>query len=396
MIMDIYHGLSDRACSRAWVEIDLNNLRHNIALIRTLLQPGTDIIAVVKADAYGHRAKIIAPCLQDMGITYFAVATLDEAIELRDAGITGSILILGHTDPLFINELLEYRITQTVIDKEHGLLLDRAAGSLGQILDVHLKIDSGMHRLGIDARQPAEAAGMFDLKNLNFTGIYTHLAATDSVAEEDIAYTYKQINAFNELIGTLKTMGIQVPMTHMQNSYGLLNYPEVICDSVRVGAILYGMGCKEPSKSHVVIDLRPVLSLRARIATIRTLPQGECFGYGMMFRAERETRIAILPLGYVEGLPRKLACGKGSAIVNGVRVPIAGIVCMDQLALDVTDVPGVKTGDTATFIGKDGGEEIGIVDVANAAETLHVEIYCRTGKRIATVVLGETLYGSTQ
>lgn len=389
MIMGTYYGLSERSCSRAWIEINLQNLRHNIRLIRTLLQPGSDIIAVVKADAYGHRAKIIAPCLQDMGIDSFAVATLDEAIELRESGITGTILILGHTDPIFIQELLEHKITQTVIDKAHGLQLDAAAAQRGRKLDVHLKIDSGMHRLGIDTRQPEEAAALLALKNLNYTGIYTHLAATDSIAPEDIAYTHGQIESFQAMIGTLKEMGIQVPRTHMQNSYGLLNYPDVICDSVRVGAILYGMGCKEPQKSNVVIDLRPVLSLRAKIATVRTLAEGECFGYGMMFRATRESRIAILPLGYVEGLPRKLACGKGTALVNGRRVPIAGLVCMDQLALDVTDVPGTIPGDVATFIGRDGEEEIGIVDVAVAAETLHVEIYCRLGRRVATVVIDE-------
>lgn len=389
MIMDTYYGLSERGCSRAWIEIDLQNLRHNIRLIRTLLQPGSDIIAVVKADAYGHRAKIIAPCLQEMGIDSFAVATLDEAIELRASGIMGTILILGHTDPIFIQELLQHKITQTVIDKTHGLQLDAAAAQTGQKLDVHLKIDSGMHRLGIDTRQPEEAAGLLALKNLNYTGIYTHLATTDSIAPEDIAYTHGQIEAFQTMIGTLKEMGIPVPRTHMQNSYGLLNYPDVICDSVRVGAILYGMGCKEPHKSNVVIDLRPVLSLRARIATIRTLAKGECFGYGMMFQAEKESRIAILPLGYVEGLPRKLACGKGTAIVNGRRVPIAGLVCMDQLALDVTDVPDAKPGDVATFIGRDGEEELGIVEVAAAAETLHVEIYCRLGQRVATVIIDE-------
>ncbi|HPF19445.1 MAG: alanine racemase [Eubacteriales bacterium] len=390
MFMDTSHGLTaERACSRAWIEINLKNLRHNIALLRTFLQPNSNIIAVAKADAYGHKANIVVPCMQEMGIRSFAVATLGEAIELREAGITGTILILGHTDPLFLRELLEYRITQTVIDKAHGIQLDAAAAQAGQIPEVHLKIDSGMHRLGIDTRQPEDAAAMFALENLNITGIYTHLAATDSIAGEDIAYTRRQIDAFNGLLRTLQGMNIQIPLTHMQNSYGLLNYPDVCCDSVRIGASLYGMGSKEPHKSNVIIDLRPVLSLRARIVMIRTLEKGECFGYGMMFRADRKSRIAILPLGYVEGLPRKLACGRGTALVHGRRVPFAGLVCMDQLALDVTDVPDAKPGDTVTLIGRDGEEEIGIVDVAEAAETLHVEILCRIGQRVATVVIDE-------
>lgn len=389
MIADTYYGLSERACSRAWLEIDLKSLRHNVNLIRSLLRPGSGMIAVVKADAYGHRAKIVAPCIQEMGVHSFAVATLNEAIELREAGITGSILILGHTDPLFLPELLQYHITQTLVDKEHALLLDQAAGKAGRILETHLKIDSGMHRLGIDAREPAQAAGLFALKNLKITGVYTHLASTDSIAPEDIDYTHKQIEAFYGLIRNLKELGVQVPMTHMQNTYGLINYPGVVCDNVRVGGMLYGMGNREPQKSSVVLDLRPVLSLRARITTTRTLDIGECFGYGMMFKAARPSRIAILPLGYTEGLPRKLACGRGSALIKGQRVPIAGLICMDQLALDVTDVPEVKTGDVATLIGWDGGVENEIVAMANAAETLHAEIYCRLGRRLATVVIDD-------
>ncbi len=389
MMMDTYHGLSERACSRAWIELDLKSLRHNVGLIRSLLRPGTGLIAVVKSDALGHKARIVAPCMQELGVDFFAVATLNEAIELREAGITGSILILGHTDPMFLPELLEYRITQTLIDQDHALLLDRAAAKAGRRPEAHLKIDTGMHRLGIDARTPAEAAGMFALKNLNITGVYTHLAATDSIAPQDIAYTEMQIDAFYKLIHALKERGVRVPLTHMQNTYGLINYPDITCDRVRVGAMLYGMGSREPQKSSVVLDLRPVLSLRAKITTTRTLAEGECFGYGMMFRAERKSRIAILPLGYTEGIPRKLACGKGTAIVKGIRVPIAGLVCMDQLALDVTEVPQVNAGDVATFIGRDGDLENEIVDVANAAETLHAEIYCRLGRRLSTVVIDD-------
>jgi serine/alanine racemase len=384
---NIYYGLSERACSRTWIELDLDALRHNVRTIRSLLQPGTDIIAVVKSDAYGHRASITAPCLEDMGITKFAVAALDEAIELREAGIKGEILILGYTDPLFATELMQYGIAQTVIDRRHGLLLNQAAAALGHKLDVHLKIDTGMHRLGIDARNPEEAAEMLALEYLNYRGIYSHFASTDSIAPDDIAYTRMQAGRFFDLIEKLRSMGVEVPMTHLQNTYGLINYRDIACDCVRVGAMLFGMGNREPQKSSIVHDLRPLISLRSKIATIRTLQKGECFGYGTMFCAQRESRIAVMPLGYWEGMSRKLACGRGEAIVKGIRVPFAGLVCMDQLGLDITDVPGAEPGDIATFIGKDGGEEIEIVHAATAAETLHAEVYCRTGRRTDLVVL---------
>lgn len=383
----VHRGLSARACSRTWIELDLDALRHNVRTIQSLLQPCTDLIAVVKSDAYGHKAAIVAPCLQDMGVTKFAVASLDEAIELREAGIKGEVLILGYTDPLFTPELLHHRISQTVIDRTHGLQLSRTACALGQTLDVHLKIDTGMHRLGIDARNVEETAEMLALPNLNYRGIYTHFASTDSVAEKDIAYTRMQAGRYFSLVEKLKSMGIDVPPTHMQNTYGLINYPDLVCGSVRVGAMLFGMGNREPEKSHVVHDLRPILSLRSKIALIRTLEEGECFGYSTMFCAKRKSRIAVMPLGYWEGMSRKLACGKGEALVHGTRVPFAGLVCMDQLGLDITDVPGAKPGDTATLIGRDGEEEIEIVCAANAAETLHAEVYCRIGRRTDTVVL---------
>ena len=384
---NIYYGLSDRACARTWVELDLDALRHNVRTIRSLLQPNTDIIAVVKSDAYGHRAGIMAPCLEQEGISMFAVASLDEAIELREIGIKGHILILGYTNPLFLPELMQYRINQTVVDREHGIRLNREASKHGKVLGVHLKIDTGMHRLGIDARRPTEVAEILALPHLQFNGIYSHFASTDSIAEDDIAYTRMQADRYFHLIDTLNNKGVSVPMTHLQNTYGLINYPDIRCDRVRVGAMLFGMGHREPQKSHIVHDLRPVLSLRSKIVLIRTLQEGECFGYGTMFRSERESRIAMMPIGYFEGISRKLACGRGQALVHGKRVPIAGLVCMDQLGLDVTDVPGVQPGDIATFIGKDGSEEIEIVQAANAAETLHAEVYCRLGKRTDAVVL---------
>ena len=346
---------------RAWIELDLAALRHNVEALRKRLPPGCGLMPAVKANAYGHGAATVAGTCQELGIGAFCVAALEEGIELREHGINGTILVLGWTDPRNAPLLFEYRLTQTVMDLSYAKELDRQ----GVPVEVHIKIDTGMHRLGISWQRPEEMAQVFPCGNLHITGAFTHLCA-DSMAAE-------QGRRFYQAVNWLRERGFSVPKAHLLASEGLLRHPELGGDYARVGIALYGIGAQE---------LKPVLSLKARVAQVRQVPAGEGAGYGLEFRARRPSRIAALTIGYGDGLPRSLSRGAGSVLLHGKRAPIAGMVCMDQTLVDVTDIPQVSPGDTAVLIGKSGGQEILAADLAAWAGTIPNEILSRLGQRL--------------
>lgn len=366
---------------RAWIEIDYNNLKHNVKILKKAMPTDCELMAVVKADAYGHGAFEISTYINKIGIKAFAVATIDEGIELRRYGILGEILILGYTNPTRAEELHKFDLTQTVIDLNYANRLNRQQVDI----KVHIKIDTGMHRLGFEASNVSGVLRAFKAKNLSVCGIYTHLCVSDSLLADDIDYTNMQIERFYKLLDLLTQRGIKLPKIHIQSSYGFLNYPELKCNYVRAGVSLYGVLSSQNDRTKLQLDLRPVLSLKSQIVLIRRIQSGESVGYDRTFISDRESMIAILPIGYADGLPRNLSSGKGEAIIHGHRVPIIGRICMDQLAVDITDIPDVLVGDIVTLIGKDGNNELLASNLADNSDSITNELLSQMGSRLQII-----------
>ncbi|MCL2124539.1 MAG: alanine racemase [Oscillospiraceae bacterium] len=408
----------ERNNRRAWVEIDLDALAKNAELVRSRLPRGCELMAVVKADAYGHGAEPVAARLQDEGVSTFAVATVDEGLSLRKSGIIGEIFVLGYTHPGSAALLKEHDFVQLIFDGAHAAALDAA----GYAIRVHISIDTGMHREGIGAANISEIESVFKCANLSVEGVGTHLASADSLAADDVMFTNGQVERFYETVDVLKGRGYDVGKLHIQASYGMLNHPGIECDYIRSGIGLYGV------KSHdgdvaVRLPLVPVLSLRAIVAQVREIGSGESVSYGRIFTASRPTRLATICIGYADGVPRHMSGNGGEVIIRGVRAPIVGRVCMDMLMADVTDIGLVATGDVsgagagadvggddagavggtslvagdfagvglvaagdvATLIGRDGNDVIRCEDFARASGTISNEILCRLGSRLPRI-----------
>jgi len=365
---------------RAWIELDREALRHNAAYLSSLLPPGCALMPAVKANAYGHGAVLIARELNALGVEAFCVASAAEGAELRENGVRGDILVLGYTHPACFPMLEEYRLAQTVLDCAYARELAR----YGRPLEVQVKLDTGMHRIGERCEHLRELQAIFAVPNLRVTGVYTHLCAGGTDAGR--AFTLAQGRAFHDTVERLRARGCIIPKVHILASSGLLRYPELGGDYARVGIALYGTLETRADLEKYGGGLRPALALKARITVVKQVFRGEGAGYALQFRAARDTRLAVAAIGYGDGLPGALGCGAGAALVNGVRAPIAGQVCMDQVLLDVTDVPRVSPGDTAVFIGRDGGDEITAADIAEQAGTITNEILSRLGARLERVM----------
>lgn len=371
------------APERAWLEIDLEHLRHNVQEIRRVLSPGCDLMAVVKANAYGHGAVEVARELNKVGVRAFAVATVQEGVRLRQHGIEGDILVLGYTHHERFPDLARYGLIQTIVDAGYAGHLNR----LGCPVRVHVKVDTGMHRLGISYDQVECIHRIYACENLVVEGIYTHLCASDNLSAPDVAFTHEQIRRFQRTVEVIRRLGYRPGKIHAQSSYGLLNYPELGYDYARVGIALYGVLSGLDDHTQASLDLRPVLSLKARVAAVREIAPGETVGYNRSFRAGHSTRIAVVTIGYADGVPRNLSCGKGHVLVNGTRTVTVGWICMDQMTIDISAIPDVKPGDIVTLIGQDGAERISAEQMAANAGTITNELLSRLGARPARVYL---------
>lgn len=372
-----------RNTERAWIEINLENLEHNARVLQKAMPQKCKLMAVVKTRAYGHGAAQISSHLNKIGIEAFAVATIDEGIELRKHGIRGEILILGYTSIYRASELKKYDLMQTLIDFDYAFALNEQ----NVVIKTHIKIDTGMHRLGIDSNDFSKIRQIFSMKNIEVCGIYTHLCCSESLEPDDVTYTRKQIRCFYDVIDALKNNNITVPKIHIQSSYGLLNYPALACDYVRAGIALYGVLSSPNHKSNLKLDLRPVLSLKTRVILIRQICKGDSVGYDRKYRADRDSRIAVLPIGYGDGFPRNLSCQNGKVYLNGRYVPIVGQICMDQLAIDVTNVNHVSPGDVAILIGTDNNTQISASVVSDCSDSISNELLCRMGERLPVVIV---------
>lgn len=370
--------------SRAWIELDLDALRQNVALLQKCVPDGCRLMPAVKANAYGHGAIPIARELNRLGIDCFCVACAAEGIELRRAGITGEILILGYTHPTEFPLLRRYRLTQTVTDYAYAEKMQQS----GIRLHVHIAVDTGMHRLGIRCEDIEQIAAVYQMKNLLVDGIFTHLSACDSAAPDCHAFTESQILAFRQVVKALSQEGISCKGIHLLSSYGMLNYPEAAESYVRPGIALYGLFSTEDDTRnlHELCPLKPVLSLKARVASVRALYAGESVGYGLAFTADHDMQVAVLSIGYADGLPRELSCGNGSVLIDGQRAPIVGRICMDQTLVDVSQLSDVKQGDTAVLIGVSGSEQITAGELAGKCHTIANELLSRLGSRLERIM----------
>ena len=368
--------------SRAWVEVDSATLLDNARRLEEFMPESTHLMAVLKADAYGHGAVRSALELNRIGVNAFAVACCAEGVELRRAGVRGLILILGYTDVNEWRTLARYRLTQCGVDAAYVHELSAAAK---RTVSVHLKVDTGMHRLGESWEHVDDIAGCYSLPHVRVTGMFTHLCVSDSLSEGDVGFSNTQLERFFSLAGELERRGINPGELHTQSSYGIVNYPDRRCAYGRAGVALYGVKSDEHDGVKAWPELAPALSLKARIGLVREVPAGDSVGYGREFVAERPSKLAVLPIGYGDGVFRCAMHGGAEALVRGVRCPIVARICMDQLCLDVTDVPGVTRGDVATFIGRDGSEQISCEEFAARCGTITNEVLSRLGKRLPKV-----------
>ncbi len=366
---------------RAWIELNLDNLAYNVNALQKVMPEKSTLMAVVKTQAYGHGAFQIATSLNQMGVKAFAVATIDEGIQLRRYGICGEILILGYTNPNRAKELKKYDLMQTLIDFKYAKALNRQKIAV----KAHIKIDTGMNRLGVSFDNINEVKMIFSMKYIKVCGIYTHLCCADTLLPEDVEFSENQIDNFYYLIDKLKERGVQIPKVHIQSSYGLLNYPQLACDYVRIGIALYGVLSKSDKNTRVKLDLRPVLSLKARVVLIRSVSKQDTVSYGRSFQAKRDSLIAIVSIGYGDGVPRELSCQKGGVLIRGQYAPIVGRICMDQLAVDITEIEDVSVGNVATLIGFDT-IDISAPNVAEHFDSISNELLCRMGTRLPIII----------
>lgn len=364
---------------RVWADVSLENIVHNYKEVKRIVGKNTKVMAVVKADAYGHGAVAVSRSLEDAGVDKFAVASLQEAVKLRSSGIRTPIMILGCTSPSQTGELLHHSITQTVFSIDAAREFSQAALRLGGRLKVHIKVDTGMSRLGFVASNPHElelAAEVCTLKGLEVEGIFTHFATSEVPGD---SFQTEQLELFNNFCNELSSRGIHIPIKHSANSGAIINIPESHMDMVRPGIVLYGL---YPGKNLTDrINLKPAMQVHSKVAQIHRLPGPVTVSYGRKFSSESELKTATVTMGYADGLFRTLS-GKMDVLIRGKRVPQIGSICMDMSVIDVSSVSDVEEGDTVTLIGMDGNESICADELADLAGTVSYEIICALSGRV--------------
>ncbi|EGD46399.1 alanine racemase [Ruminiclostridium papyrosolvens DSM 2782] len=366
--------------NRAWAEISLDNIAHNIREIRRITGKNAEIMGVVKADAYGHGVMEVAKTLLENGASRFAVSMLDEAIQLRREGIEVPILILGYTDPRRANEIIENDVTQSVFSHDLAQALSDEAVRQGKKVKIHIKIDTGMSRIGFLPGYSAvkNVVEISRLPNIIIEGLFTHFATAD---EKNREYTNTQFERFMSICCELQRIGIHIPVKHCANSAAIIEYPEMHLDMVRPGIILYGMYPSD-DVNKAKIDLKPAMTLKANVIMVKEVEKNTSISYGRIFTTGRTSKIATIPIGYADGFNRMLS-NKGKVLINGEFAPVVGRVCMDQCMVDITDIgSNVEVGDEVVLIGAQGQNNITAEDVAQTIGMINYELVCIVGKRI--------------
>lgn len=369
---------------RTWAEVSLGNIEHNYKAIRAVLPENTKFLGVVKANAYGHGAVEVAKRLEGCGADYLAIACLDEALELRENGVELPILILGHTPPEYAKSLIENRLTQTVSNAAKAAEYSAAAEKLGETLKIHIKLDTGMSRLGYLC-----AGAYFDegvknvvntcrMPNLDVEGIYTHFAVADCTDADSVSYTKKQFELFMRVINAAQQAGnVSFRIKHCANSGAVINHPEMMLDMVRPGFLLYGYGDEEGR-----LGLKPAMRMVSTVSTIKYYEPGTCVSYGRRFVTEKRTRMGVVAAGYADGLPYASA-GKCSFYSEGQLIPQCGSICMDMCMADLSAAPEVGVGSRVELF----GENASLKKLAAAAGTIPYELLCSVTQRVPRVYI---------
>lgn len=375
----------DWLCQRAWVEVNLNALSHNVREIKRLISSETDLMAVVKADAYGHGAVSVAQTVLKAGASWLGVATIPEGIELRQAGITAPIVVLGATyTPEQICAIAQWQLQPTVCTPQQALVFSEILSDTDWVVPVHIKLDTGMSRLGAPWQQAAEFVKLIQgLPNLTIASIYSHLATADSL---DQTVMRQQHARFQQAIRTIAQIQPKMPRLHFANSAATLTDPGLHYDMVRVGLGLYGL-YPAPHLRHTC-HLKPLMQIKARVTQVKTIEAGTGVSYGYRFIADRPLRIAVVGIGYADGVPRLLS-SKMQVLIRGQQVRQLGAITMDQMMIDVSTVPNVQAGEVVTLLGRDGDYEITADDWANAIGTISWEILCGFKHRLPRVTVDQ-------
>lgn len=360
---------------RTWAEINLQNLKHNFQQVRVLVGENVGILSIVKADAYGHGAVEVSKALVEAGTEMLGVATVEEALQLREYGVEVPILLLGGLRPEEVKDAVEFDLTPFLFSIEVAEALDNESAKADKKTLYHLKFDTGMTRLGVRNEDSKEFLGeLTKFEHIEMEGVLTHLS--NAFADED-ENTYNQIAALNEIVGLVKQKGFDPPYVHAANSAALQKYPESIYNLVRPGIMLYGSG------NYSGMDLRPVMKLKSRIIQLSRVPKGTPISYGGKFVTDRPSVIATIPVGYADGYTRNLS-SKGMVSIKGVLAPVRGDVCMDFIMADVTYIEGVSVGDEVVLF---GDELVSVIDLAQMAGTISYELLSHTGKRVPRIYI---------
>lgn len=366
---------------RVHANIDLDAIYKNVSNAKALLKPGTKLMAVIKADAYGHGAKQVAETIDSI-VDAYGVAILEEGIELRKAGIDKPILILGFTPEPLYEAMIKYDISTTVFQLDMAEKISAAAGRLGKQAKIHIALDTGMSRIGF--KQDEESLEVIKkiakLPYISIEGCFTHFARMD---EEDKTKSMIQFKKYMDFVEKIEGCGIELPIKHVSNSAGIIEKQEVNLDMVRDGICVYGLYPSDEVNKES-LELTPAMEIKSYVSFVKELEPGVEIGYGGTYTTERETRVATIPVGYADGYPRALS-NKGHVLINGMSAPILGRVCMDQFMVDVTDIDNVEEGTMVTLVGRDGDENISIEEISEMSYSFNYEFVCDVGKRIPRV-----------
>lgn len=363
--------------------VSLDAIAHNFAEMKKNIAEGTQIVAVIKADGYGHGAEAIARLIEDYDYIWgFAVATPEEALQLRTFGVKKPILILGIVFEEYYTEMIAKEIRLTVCTYEMAQELSEEAKRQGRNVHIHIGLDTGMSRIGFADRQEsvAQIKKIKELPNVEIEGMFTHFARAD---ETDRSPAMDQLKRYLNFAKLLEDAGVQIPMKHCSNSAGIIRIPEANLNAVRAGITIYGMyPSNEVERDN--LKLIPAMELKSHIAYVKTLEPGAAISYGGTFTVKKEMRVATIPVGYADGYPRSLS-NKGWVLIHGKKAPILGRVCMDQFMVDVTDIPQIQAGDEVTLVGTDGTDEITLEELGDLSGRFNYEFACCLGKRIPRV-----------
>ena len=368
-----------------WVEVDLKAIAHNIRELRRITNPKARFMAIVKANAYGHGIIEVARQSLENGAEALGVANIEEGIQLRKAGIDAPVLIFGYTSPVHAKKLIEFDITQTVYSYETSRALSEALAAYGKKIKVHIKVDTGMGRLGllrgIKNNSPSEVESISRLPMLELEGIYTHFATAD---ESDRSYAGKQFEIFMDFLDQLRIAGLEIPVTHAANSAAIINMPETHLDMVRAGISIYGLYTSE-EVDRSIINLKPAMELKTKIIHLKKVPAGFKVSYGTTYETEKPTTIATVSIGYADGLNRLLSSKGRMLVCGGQSAPIVGRVCMDMTMLDVGEIPEVVMEEEVVVFGKQGNASISVDEIASTINTINYEVVSTIMERVPRI-----------